>query len=42
MKKINMYFFGESKISLLDALYFYGTQIGILGTITLIVISGGY
>lgn len=39
MKQVNFYFFGEERINLEDALYFYGSQFSIVGLIILTAIS---
>ena len=39
MKQINFYFFGEERITLEDALYFYGSQFAIVGLIVFTAIS---
>lgn len=37
MKRLNLYFFGESEINLLDGFWFYGTNLGIIALLILLI-----
>lgn len=39
MKQFNLYFFGEERITLEDAVYFYGCQFAIIGLIVFTAVS---